>query len=76
MEKAINYQEYLMDKYQKLVLNAQEVAEVLGVSRRKVVESCAACSADVPLFKKVGREYIFPIKSVAKFLDDDFVEVM
>jgi len=76
MEKAINYQEYLMDKYQKLVLNAQEVAEVLGVSRRKVVESCAACSTDVPLFKKVGREYIFPIKNVAKFLDADFVEVM
>jgi len=46
------------------------------VSKRKVVESCAACSADVPSFKKIGREYKFPINSVAKFLNDGFVEVM
>jgi len=74
--KMINYQEYLLDKYQKLVLDAKEVAEVLDVSKRKVVESCAACSADVPPFKKIGREYKFPINGVADFLSDGFVEVI
>ena len=72
----IDYYKYLLEKYKKLVLDAQEVAEVLGVSKRKVVESCAACSTDVPPFKKIGREYKFPINGVAEFLSDGFVKVM
>ena len=76
MEEKIDYYQFLMKKYNKLVLNATEVAIELGITRRKVVESCTACSASVPSFKRVGREYKFPINEVAYFLSHNLVKVM
>ncbi len=66
----MDYEEFLKDKYNKSALSVEELSEEIGVSKRMIVNRVNACSEDVPSFIKIGRKTVFPIKEVAKFLNN------
>jgi hypothetical protein len=73
---SLDYEQFLKEKYNKVVLNVQEVAEELSITPRMVANRVRACSAEIPQFKRVGGRTLFPIKKVAYFLEHGFIEVL
>ena len=57
----------LQDKYNKLGLSRTEMAKELGVSLA-TFDRMLANGDDLPKYRRVGRQYFFPLKEVAIFL--------
>jgi len=66
----IDYNVFLMKKYNKVSLSPTEMAEELNITKRMLVDRANVCSAEIPPFVRVGRKLAFPIKGVAKFLEN------
>ena len=65
--------QYLVKKYNKMVLSKLELATELGVSK-STIDHAVSKNEAVPPFKKMGRSknarVVFNIADVAKFLDE------
>ena len=57
----------LQNKYNKLGLSRTEMAKELGVSLA-TFDRMLANGDDLPKYRRVGRQYLFPLKEVAIFL--------
>ena len=57
----------LQSKYNKLGLSRTEMAKELGVSLA-TFDRMLANGDDLPKYRRVGRQYFFPLKEVAIFL--------
>ena len=57
----------LQNKYNKLGLSRTEMAKELGVSLA-TFDRMLASGNDLPKYRRVGRQYFFPLKEVAIFL--------
>ncbi len=68
----MRYDEMLFSKYNKTTLTKKEVANELNISISTLDRALKADELPIP-FKRVGdsgkARYIFPIKSVADYLD-------
>ena len=72
----MNYEKFLMDKYNKVSLTKKELSQELGVSIRFITDKVRDCSAEIPSFILSGRTPLFPIKEVAKFLNSRLIRTM
>jgi len=65
--------QYLIGKYNKMVISKKELAQELGVSK-STIDHCVTKNEGVPPFKKMGNaknaRVVFNIVDVAKFLDN------
>ena len=57
----------LQDKYNKLGLSRTEMAKELGISLA-TFDRMLANGDDLPKYRRVGRQYFFPLKEIAVFL--------
>jgi len=72
----MNYEEFLIEKYNKVALTKQELSQELGISTRFISDRVRECSAEVPGFIKSGRTTLFPIKEVAFFLENRLIRTI
>jgi predicted DNA-binding transcriptional regulator AlpA len=76
----VNYEDFLREKYGKSTLSVEELSEELsgggkGVSVRMIQDRARECSSEIPKFIRVGGRVVFPIKEVAKWLEQATVKV-
>jgi len=60
----------LQDKYNKLGLSRTEMAKELGVSLA-TFDRMLANGDDLPKYRRIGRQYFFPLKEIALFLSNN-----
>lgn len=58
--------ELLFNKYQKLVLSKDEVAELLNISTR-TLDRRKANNSDLPKFKIIDGTYCFSLEAITKY---------
>ena len=70
----MSYEEYLWSKYKRTALSVEELINEFppgsGITKRIIENRVRSCSSDIPEFVRVGRKTVFPIKAVAKFLEN------
>ena len=60
----------LQSKYSKLGLSRTEMAKELGVSLA-TFDRMLANGDDLPKYRRIGRQYFFPLKEIALFLSNN-----
>ena len=57
-------------------LTKNDLAEVLGVSLSTINRRLSLGGQTLPIYQKIGRQYRFPVKNVAEFIEnnDEFEE--
>ena len=59
----------LKDKYDKLGLSRKELAKELNLSLA-TLDRMLANNDKLPTYKKIGRQYIFPLTGIAAFFEE------
>ena len=65
----MDYEKFLIEKYNKISLSVEEVAQELNVTKRMITDRVSKASADIPPFRRIGKKTVFPIKPLAKFME-------
>ena len=66
MSKILNQ---LQAKYDKLGLSRTELAKELGLSIA-TLDRMLANGEDLPRYKRIGRQYFFPLEEIAAYLEN------
>lgn len=65
----MNTLQLLLQRYNHVTLDANQLAEILHLTPKTVTDQAAAGRLPIPTFK-VGRQHLANIQDVANFLDD------
>ena len=71
----MDYEKFLVEKYNKVSLTKEELSAELNLSVRYISDKVRECSMEIPRFILSGRTPLFPIKEVAKFLETKLIKV-
>lgn len=60
----------LKERHNKLGLSRKELAKELNLSIA-TLDRMLAKGEDLPAYKKIGRQYLFPLTEIAKFIEKE-----